>query len=1402
MIDHWKQKLIDFSKKSSLLYFKFFGKSHLELTKFSDELFQELLEGKHIKLEREDIETHLDELTAKPQQNEDNIIFDSPQIEPLKAETNEDEVSTELEEPSFTASEDLLQDIGPLNLFVDPLFKRNKILDRLRSRDRIAKQDLGANILYLAYGFLEWKESDYNEKTNSSPLFLVPLYIDRTSGLAPRFNLLFGEEEEIAFNPALRMFLKQSFGLNLDFIPEKLEEDKLNLANLNAYLDQMQELLAESSYPSWLVNKRKCISVFNFQKLVLFKEMENLGSKILKHPIISKLSQRELIEQKPFLSAQQVDKTVKAEDNFCVLDADSSQVEAIQAAKDGISFVLDGPPGTGKSQTITNIIAELLSQGKKVLFVSEKKAALNVVRDRLQSCGLDDSCLVLHDTKKKDKVGFLKRLHECFEKLNTKNDLQNEIEIAFKKLDDRKNELNNYNELLHTSFGELKIKPYQAYAKAAQLSSLPDLQFALFNVFETDHLSRDKIARLIQKLASRNEIYSLEKGHPWGGLKISGSLSLTQKESLKQAFIQIAAGLELCRNKFNKLFSQLALPISKTIASFELQEEFLSYLITAPASLADWLSSDKWKTLLSKLSENKTVHAEYAFCTKEVLEYSLEGCTHEFLDKMLYQAKQFKEMTDLEFVGTVEFEAYKEELREYFYTCSHEAAELVDIEADLNRYKKFLDLKKQIDLLNEQFLNQYVGLNEESEAQSQDLAEVESNRAWLAKLFNFQFELNDKLQSCLVQPTLLRQLKTSLDEALAAKHDLEKVFEEVAELCTFSNWKERELIKFLGLLNSLKTQTASLDDWIDFCTLEDDFKRVGLGEFFERAIAQKVAPNELQGAYEKRFYALWIDQVELQNPVLRAFKGEDHNDLIKSFKKLDKEQFQVLNRKRVFQKIQESFLQKKHPPAQLKSLRTLAQQKRPRKSIRRIIKDLRKLIAEVHPCWMMSPLSVCQFIELEPNDNPIIFDTVIFDEASQIFPEDAICSIFRAKQLIVAGDPEQMPPTSFGKLSNLALDGSEEDDEETPEFESILNLASVVLKQRRPLRLVWHYRSKYEELIHPSNQKIYNSDLITFPAANQPADKPVKFIYVKDGFFDRGKTKTNPLEAREVAQHLINLLREQKEKRRKRKSVGIIALGAAQAECIEEQLNKLRLENPDLEEYFSENLPSESRIFIKNLETVQGDERDVIILSVGYGKDASGKIYQNFGPINQKEVGHRRLNVAVTRAKEQMVIFCSFHHFDLKVTEEHSRGLNFLRDYLQYAELDQLEVNSDNKMKSGEPLLEELIHNALRVRGYFLRSQVGCSEYKVDLAILRPNTIGSFVLGIECDGQMYNSAKTGRDRDRLRQEVLQNYGWHIHRVWSRDWWQNPERELQKIEKAMEDALRDVSGSLSVVSSKL
>jgi very-short-patch-repair endonuclease len=404
---------------------------------------------------------------------------------------------------------------------------------------------------------------------------------------------------------------------------------------------------------------------------------------------------------------------------------------------------------------------------------------------------------------------------------------------------------------------------------------------------------------------------------------------------------------------------------------------------------------------------------------------------------------------------------------------------------------------------------------------------------------------------------------------------------------------------------------------------------------------------------------------------------------------------------------------------------------------------------------MMSPLSVTQYI----NTNVIHFDVLIFDEASQLRTEDVVPAIIRSNQVIVIGDNKQLPPTSFFATGDSQEDIDNQDD---ASYESVLDECSKFMLGRR---LKWHYRSQDERLIAFSNRHFYDSQLVTFPNPVQNPDLGVWFKHVPDGIYDRGKRRDNRREAQVVSQLALEHFQRFPEQ-----SLGIIAFSEAQADAIREQIEILGKEYPDLETFCSDNSP---QFFLKALENVQGDERDAIILSVGYARDDQGKLYLNFGPLN-KLGGERRLNVAVTRAKSKITLVSSIVAGDIDLTGTKSKGIKALHDYLEYAASggERLQGNSYTDTLKFDSLFEEDVYHALVQQGYTIRTQVGCSGYRIDLAVVNNNRPGEFLLGIECDGASYHKSPTARDRDRLRQQVLERLGWKIHRIWSTDWFRN------------------------------
>jgi very-short-patch-repair endonuclease len=442
--------------------------------------------------------------------------------------------------------------------------------------------------------------------------------------------------------------------------------------------------------------------------------------------------------------------------------------------------------------------------------------------------------------------------------------------------------------------------------------------------------------------------------------------------------------------------------------------------------------------------------------------------------------------------------------------------------------------------------------------------------------------------------------------------------------------------------------------------------------------------------------------------------------------------------------------------------------------IRQLMQKAGPAIQALKPVLMMSPLSVAQFL----TPGRVTFDLLVMDEASQIQPVDALGAIARCTQVVVVGDERQLPPTKFfAKMTGSQAEGDDDEGAQVADIESILGLFTARGLPQRMLR--WHYRSRHQSLIAISNSQFYENKLFIVPSPyTQEAGMGLRFHHIPEGVFDSGGTGTNVVEARTVAEAIIRHA-----KTHPGLSLGAATFSVSQRRAIQDQLEVLRRLNPDTEDFFHAH-PSEP-FFVKNLENVQGDERDVIMISVGYARNAQGYMAMRFGPLGA-DGGERRLNVLISRAKRRCEVFASITDEDIDLDRAKGKGVFAFKLFLQYARTGRLSL-AQASGRDPDSVFEEQVASALQARGYQVHPQVGIAGFFIDLAIADPARPGRYLLGIECDGASYHSARAARDRDRLRQAVLEDHGWIIHRIWSTDWFQRPREQLERTIAAIEAA---------------
>ncbi len=1240
------------------------------------------------------------------------------------------------------------------------IFERAK--ETLQSLKKISKeriQETGNNCLFVAFGFLLWKEqstSNFAEpQILKAPLLLIPVTITQKSSL-DHLKIIFSDNDPI-LNPALQCKLEEDYNQTLpEYNNESLEE----------YLASIHDIVKKLD---WQVVSDCKISIFSYHKINMYRDLENNKQQIIEHPIISVL-----------LGVSAVNNCVGMPDNnqlsfdplvdICTIgDADASQLEAIQMAKLGKSFVLQGPPGTGKSQTIANIIADSLNDGKTILFVSEKLAALNVVYHKLQQKNLADFCLELHSHKanKKDILDDFNKTLSL-----PKTQVVQDDSYILNKRKDIMAKLNSYEYELHKNRDKIGCCLYDLFEKIASLAKSPEIAYVIPHLENKGQDYLDDVYSLLDNYA-HDPLSKTYQTNPWYGFVHDGSSYQEQ--------LEVKNNLQAVK----KIFEVLVLT-KQQIANFQINccsvMELRQFSDCVKLVGQDLLIIKNFQTINQIYSLYSTIH-EFEKLSASIQQKKttiLANCKEEIftIDAQHWQTKLITKYSSfLKRLFSSDYKNFEAQIISYQLHPSklsyEQLLEIIQLLASYqNLLQKFAHLEQQFRPLFGRTYKGYATNWSQISAVLLLFVQIYKNPPtleFLRQLLASGMSDEQIKQFVAVFTDIFSAANTNLLRAVTGYFD--------TKICDLLNVDCQQAdTKIKGILGSI----SNLVVWNNYrTTILDKLDDYQLHEFITEAFEAGLKIEDLPKTYKKLFYRQWEDLIFLESPILMSFNSTAHNSMVTKFKELDK-QFIANNNVKLRNKLLARMPDQYGVSidSELNYLKAECNKKRSHSTIRMVLSNISNLLQSIKPCFLMSPLSVSTYID----PKAIKFDIVIFDEASQVFPQDAIGAIFRGRQLIVVGDSKQMPPSNFFSTSR-EMDDDDEDDEASDiyGFESILDLCASKLPVNN---LLWHYRSRNEALIAFSNFNFYQNSLTSFPSRTPNAPGlGVHFHYVDEGIFNRDK-RNNKAEASYIVKLIFDHIQ-----RYPQKSLGVVAFSISQQILIEDLLDRERRNNRQYDFFFSDDVAEP--FFIKNLETVQGDERDSIIFSIAYGRDENNRFIQNFGPLN-RQGGERRLNVAITRAKDDIQVVSSIHSQDINVSDKCPLGVKLLRDYLDYAENG---VGSLTKSMPTHTLdhfdspFEEDVCYFLRSNGYHVDTQVGCSGFRIDLG-LRSADNADYVLAIECDGATYHSSKNARDRDRLRQQILEDKGWTFYRIWSTDWFRHTAQAKECLITAVEEALKN------------
>jgi len=1246
-------------------------------------------------------------------------------------------------------------------------------LVELYRKARLDMAEGGANTLFLAVGFLLWKKSATDSSQYRAPLILLPVRLDRRSVRSGvRLSI---HEDEPRFNLTLLEMLRRDFDLEIPELAGPLPADASGI-DVPRVFNVVRRAVRDAT--GFEVVPDVMLGSFSFAKYLMWKDLVDRTDVLKANPVV-----RHLLEtpRDPYPCDRQpprpeaLDAEVAPGDLFTPLPADSSQLAAVVGSARGCDFVLDGPPGTGKSQTIANMIAHNLALGRKVLFVAEKRAALEVVHRRLVAHGLGPFCLELHSNKA-SKLDVLRQLDAAWS--ISEGSPQAEWDRRAAELRTSRDGLNRLVAALHRRHGN-GLTLHAAIGRVVRDGAAGGtLRLAWPTTTRHDEAGLEQLREAARRLdllrpadpaePSLVLVGRTEWSNAWvaellaaaGGLETAAG----EIETRRQAFTSLL-GIELGRDRQGLAATAAVAHALGSAAGHDLGFAFASDAARSIEHAREALPIvEEYRREAASLGVRLETSAVRALPLDEIEAEWQAACTAIWPLSLLRRKAVVRRLDP-----------------------SGEA----DPDIELPRLRSMRSIMARVEPLGAaSAVPGWSGVDTDVTRVAALLDAAEGLRSAVVRAADTPdrlMSLRGSLRRLVTEGSDLLGADGAIGRAgasyLVAHERLEAALESFQAIASSPSGLDGEDLPAAARVAAagIASHASQLNGWTAWRRARQAALDLDLGPLVEAVERGSVPPGTAGAAFELAHARWWADGVMDAEPAVRDFTLAEQTDAIARFRDLDR-QFAELTQAYIRARLSGGIPPKDaqtQPPGFGALAHQLKLQKR-HKPVRQLVAEMGPALTTLAPCLLMSPLSVAQY--LPPDAEP--FDLVIFDEASQITPWDAVGAIARGRQVVVAGDPKQMPPTSFFDRGA----GAEDDDTDVEsDQESILEeCLGARLPQRR---LTWHYRSRNESLIAFSNHRYYDGDLITFPA---PVTRDVAVSWRRvAGAWARGKARTNQVEAEAIVAEVLARLVDPAfvDEDGRPLSIAVITLNAEQQKLIEDLLDRARRGRPELEAFFADD--AAEPVVVKNLETVQGDERDLVLLGIGYGPETpdAPTMSMNFGPLN-RQGGWRRLNVAITRARREMVVFTSFSADRIDLNRTSAEAVRDLRHFLEFAERGPRALGEAVSGSVGgfESPFEQAVASGLRERGWTAVPQIGVSRFRIDLGIVDPDRPGDYLAGVECDGASYHSAATARDRDKVREGVLSGLGWRLVRVWSTDWWHDAPSALDRLDAALRTLL--------------